>query len=158
MDLNLISQLIKMTEQSKLTSLEVQSGDLRIKLEKQASSKICTNLENSTSNDFKEELKSLEVKEENTAQMKESTIESDIEQNYKTIKSPIVGTFYSAAGADSEPYVNKGKKVKKGETLCIIEAMKLMNEIESDYDGEIVDILVENGDMVEYGQPLFKIN
>ena len=75
----------------------------------------------------------------------------------KVIKSPIVGTFYSKMSESDEPYVNLGSMVKKGDIVCIIEAMKLMNEIESDLDGEIVEILCKDGDMVEYGQPLFKL-
>lgn len=73
------------------------------------------------------------------------------------IKSPMVGTFYKAQGADLEPFVQVGDKVKSGDTLCIIEAMKLMNEIESDIDGEIVEILVDNAQMVEYGTELFRV-
>jgi len=73
------------------------------------------------------------------------------------IESPIVGTFYHAATPDAKPFVQIGSKVKKGDVLCIIEAMKLMNEIEADIDGEIVEIFVENENAVEYGQPLFRI-
>lgn len=73
------------------------------------------------------------------------------------VKSPMVGTFYSKSSPTAEPFVKIGSKVKKGDTLCIIEAMKLMNEIESEFDGEIIDILVNDEDMVEYGQPLFII-
>lgn len=75
----------------------------------------------------------------------------------KVVKSPMVGTFYRKSSPDAEAYVEIGKKVKKGDVLCIIEAMKLMNEIESEFDGEIVEILVEDGKPVEYGAPLFKI-
>lgn len=73
------------------------------------------------------------------------------------IKTPIVGTFYRAPSPDSEPYVDIGSKVRKGDILCVVEAMKSMNEIESEYDGVIEDILVENGKPVEYEQSLFKI-
>lgn len=73
------------------------------------------------------------------------------------IESPIVGTFYGSANPDSDPFVSVGSTVKKGQVLCIIEAMKLMNEIESDVDGQVVEILVENEQGVEFGQPLFKI-
>ncbi|MGB9863755.1 MAG: acetyl-CoA carboxylase biotin carboxyl carrier protein [Candidatus Saccharicenans sp.] len=73
------------------------------------------------------------------------------------ITSPMVGTFYRAPSPTSPPFVDIGDKVKKGQTLCIIEAMKLMNEIESDVSGVVVDILVENGKPVEYGQKLFAI-
>lgn len=73
------------------------------------------------------------------------------------VKSPLVGTFYAAPSEDAPAFVKIGDKVKKGQILAIVEAMKLMNEIESDFDGEIVEILVENGQPVEYGQPLFVI-
>ena len=73
------------------------------------------------------------------------------------VKSPIVGTFYVAAGPDADPFVSIGSKVETGQVLCIIEAMKLMNEIESDAAGEVVRIFVENGHPVEYGEALFGI-
>lgn len=73
------------------------------------------------------------------------------------VESPLVGTFYAASSPDAEPFVKKGDTVKKGQVLGIIEAMKLMNEIECEFDGVVADILVANGDMVEYGQPLFII-
>lgn len=79
------------------------------------------------------------------------------QEYYNVVKSPMVGTFYSRSSPDKEPYVKIGSNVKKGDTLCIVEAMKLMNEIESEFDGEIVEILVRNEQMVEYGQALFKI-
>ena len=82
---------------------------------------------------------------------KEETIE------YKVVKSPMVGTFYSKSSPNAKPYVEVGSKVKKGDILCIVEAMKLMNEIESEFDGEIVEICVKNEEMVEFGKPLFKI-
>lgn len=75
----------------------------------------------------------------------------------KTINAPIVGVFYAAPSPDSEPYAPVGKRVKKGDTVCIIEAMKCMNEIQAETDGEIVEVLVNNGELVEYDQPLFKI-
>ena len=73
------------------------------------------------------------------------------------VKSPLVGTCYAAPAEDADPFVSVGDTVKKGQTLAIVEAMKLMNEIESDYDGKIAEICVENGQAVEYGQPLFRI-
>ena len=79
------------------------------------------------------------------------------EENYKIVKSPMVGTFYASSSPDKEPFVKIGDRVHKGQVLCIVEAMKLMNEIESEFDGEIVEICVNNEDVVEYGTPLFKI-
>lgn len=80
-----------------------------------------------------------------------------VEVNQVKVTSPIVGTFYRASAPDKPPYVEAGDIVKKGQVLCIIEAMKLMNEIESEASGKIAKILVENGQPVEYGQPLFLI-
>lgn len=79
------------------------------------------------------------------------------EVNCKKIVSPMVGTFYVSSSPDKPAFVKVGDKVKKGQTVCIIEAMKLMNEIESEHDGEVVKILVNNEEMVEYGQPMFLI-
>lgn len=75
----------------------------------------------------------------------------------KVIVSPLVGTFYAAPAEDASPYVSVGDRVKKGQPLGIVEAMKLMNEIESEYDGVITQILVKNGEAVEYGQPMFVV-
>ena len=75
----------------------------------------------------------------------------------KLVESPLVGTFYAAPAEDAAPFVAVGDTVKKGQTLAIVEAMKLMNEIESEFDGIVEEILVENGQAVEYGQPLFRI-
>jgi len=79
------------------------------------------------------------------------------DENLYTVKSPMVGTFYSSPSENSEPYVKSGDKVNKGNVLCIVEAMKLMNEIESEIEGTIVEVLCKNGQMVEYGEPLFKV-
>jgi len=73
------------------------------------------------------------------------------------VKSPIVGTFYRSSSPDSKPFAAPGDRVAKGQVLCIVEAMKLMNEIESDCDGEVLEVLVANGQPVEYGEPLFRI-
>lgn len=95
-------------------------------------------------------------------QTKEIVIEKEIKQqaqlsteNLHKILSPMVGTFYAAPSPDSSPYVKKGDKVNSDQVVCIVEAMKLMNEIEAEFKGEIVEILVENGQLVEYGQELF---
>ena len=85
----------------------------------------------------------------------ETKKEENIE--YKIVKSPMVGTFYSKSSPNAKPYVEVGSKVKKGDILCIVEAMKLMNEIESEFDGEIAEICVGDGEMVDYGKPLFKL-
>ncbi len=99
---------------------------------------------------------STEVKEEKKVETSE-TPAVEVGKKYHEIKSPIVGTFYRAPAPDAEPYVKVGDEVFPGTVLCIVEAMKLMNEIESDVHGRIVKILVENAQPVEYGQPLFLI-
>ena len=84
-------------------------------------------------------------------------VETEKEDNYKVITSPVVGTFYSKSAPTANPYVHVGQTVKKGDVLCIIEAMKLMNEIEAECSGEIIEILAKDEEMVDYGKPLFKI-
>ena len=79
---------------------------------------------------------------------------TDLEEG---VQAPLVGTFYAAPAEDAEPFIQVGDSVKKGQSVAIIEAMKLMNEIESDFDGIVTEILVKNGQAVEYGQPLFRI-
>lgn len=81
----------------------------------------------------------------------------NLPSNQKQVLSPFVGTFYRAPSPEAEPYAREGQSVKVGDVLCIIEAMKLMNEIESEYSGKLVSILVENGQPVEFGEPLFVI-
>ena len=80
----------------------------------------------------------------------------DFNRTYE-VESPLVGVFYAAGAPGAEPFVKVGSHVKKGDVLCIVEAMKLMNEITSDRDGEVVDVCVSNGDVVEFGQTLFKL-
>lgn len=87
-----------------------------------------------------------------------TTSVSDASTGFVTVTSPIVGTFYRSPSPDADPYVEEGESVKKGQVLCIVEAMKLMNEIESEVDGRLVKILVENTKSVEYGQALFLID
>lgn len=98
------------------------------------------------------------VQEVNIPAVKENVDLVPVEKaDGNVVKAPMVGTFYSKSSPTSEPFVKVGSKVKKGDTLCIIEAMKLMNEIESEFDGEVVEILVKDEEMVEYGKPLFVI-
>lgn len=94
---------------------------------------------------------------QNVTVSSEDTVVENTEDNFKIIKSPMVGVFYSASAPDAEPYVSVGSKVSVGDTVCIVEAMKLMNEVVSEINGEIVEVCVSNGDVVEYGQTLFKL-
>ncbi|MCL4135957.1 UNVERIFIED_CONTAM: hypothetical protein GTU68_005426 [Idotea baltica] len=93
---------------------------------------------------------------QHTIQQPQST-EATATSNFHKVESPIVGTFYRKPSPDAEPFASIGKTVKKGDTLCIVEAMKLMNEIEADKDGIIEEVLVEDGSVVEFGEALFLI-
>ncbi len=97
------------------------------------------------------------VKEQVTEHVKEQVQVAIHDADCFVVKSPIVGTYYSSSGPEAATNKKKGDKVKKGDVLCIIEAMKLMNEIDCDVDGEIIEILLGNEAVVEYGQPLFKL-
>jgi len=150
MDINLIKRLIKIVEQSEVTEFSVQEGDLKIKISKNSS-----NIPHVQYQHVSQAPVPTEVKVDTG----ENVIEKPAATSTKLheIKSPIVGTFYRAPSPDAEPYVQVGDSISKGTILCIVEAMKLMNEIESDVDGKIVKILVENGTPVEYNQPLFLV-
>ncbi|HIW21908.1 MAG TPA: acetyl-CoA carboxylase biotin carboxyl carrier protein [Candidatus Dorea intestinavium] len=133
-------ELIKTVSESKLTTLEYKDDEVRLKLSKEKEIQI-------------REL-ALPIEEENSTPTCET--KSPIETG-KIIKSPLVGTFYVAPAEDAMPYVKVGDTIKSGQVLGIVEAMKLMNEIESECDGVIEEILVKNGEAVEYGQALFRI-
>lgn len=154
MDINLIKKLIKIVEQSEITEFSVQEGDLKISISKQnnipANFQIQSNYEQSKPQQAQQPVNSA------TVSVSEVNPEKPAE-NLHEVRSPIVGTFYRAPAPDADDYVHVGDSVSTGSVLCIIEAMKLMNEIESDADGKIVKILVENASPVEYNQPLFLI-
>ena len=146
MEYEKIKQLMEDMGNSKLSSLDIDFPDgTKISMKKEEKQVACT-----TQN--AEEQITLTNKIES---MEESNKTVIIDGNI--VKSPMVGTFYAKSSPNSEPYVTVGQKVKKGDILCIVEAMKLMNEIESEFDGEIEQILVKDGEAVEYGKPLFII-
>ena len=141
-----IKKLVSLMEGSKLNELEVELPDgTKIGMKKNNAK-----LDNTTDN-----VQYLTIPSQNT-QIVEAKKEEPQEE-YKIVKSPMVGTFYSKSAPNSKPYVEVGSKVKKGDILCIVEAMKLMNEIESEFDGEVVEVCVKDGEMVDYGKPLFKL-
>ena len=152
MDFKEITELIKTMSDSEVTSLEIQENGTSIKLEKQNNKVIYKEsmIENSQ---YTKSYKTLDdnVKVEELQDIK------DVNENLYIVKSPIVGTFYAASAPDKEPFVKVGNKVKKGDTLCIIEAMKLMNEVESEVDGEVVEVCCKDGDMMEFESAIFKI-
>jgi len=167
MDYKNIQELIKTISDSNLTSFEIESEGIRIKIEKKEQQVL---VEKVALNDTPAQSlikDSLTLGNVVTNQVSKEKLENNIastlenqempEEDLFIVKSPIVGTMYSSPSDESQNFVKIGTIVKKGDTLCILEAMKLMNEIESEVDGEIVEVLVLNEDMVEYGQPLFKI-
>ncbi|MCB2294638.1 acetyl-CoA carboxylase biotin carboxyl carrier protein [Clostridium algoriphilum] len=169
MDYKNIQELIKAVSDSEVTCFEIETEGMRIKMEKKEQQVVERMPVNGTSVDqvtqnaiSRDNISTNEVYVEKLQNDIAKTIQNAAktipEENSYIVKSPIVGTMYSAPGVDSKNFVKVGSKVKKGDTLCILEAMKLMNEIESEVDGEIMEVLVANEDMVEYGQPLFKIN
>jgi acetyl-CoA carboxylase biotin carboxyl carrier protein len=141
MEYDKILQLINDFGNSKLNNIKLNFPD-GTKIDMSKNEEQVKVIEN-TSNREDYEIPKVEKKEEKTAG--------------KIITSPMVGTFYMKPSPNSDPYVKVGQKVKKGDVLCIIEAMKLMNEIEAEFDGEIKEILVKDGESVEYGKPLFKL-
>lgn len=158
MDFKSLQQLIKAVSESNLTSFEVEEEGLKIKMKKEA----VTILEKNSPSVIYETSVDTQLSSENSDKTTEKIserVEGDAccNDDLCTINSPIVGTFYSSSSPDSKAFVEVGSRVKKGDILCIIEAMKLMNEIESDVDGIITEVLAKNEDMVEYGQCLFKI-
>jgi acetyl-CoA carboxylase biotin carboxyl carrier protein len=150
-----ILELIKEMNQTRLTKVEIEEEGVRICLEKSTydADHVQTNMPQINVNATAPSavIQSFDTEE------KESTENPAEECNGEKILSPMVGTFYAQSAPDKPPFVKVGDKVKKGQTLCIIEAMKLMNEIESDYDGEIMKVYMKNEEMVEFGQPLFVI-
>ena len=156
MDLNLIKKLVKIVDTSGVTDLEIEENGLKVKIAKK--------IRNSKPAMIPETIvqTGAAVAAPGTATKTEAAVETVEAKAEETstlheIKSPIVGTFYRAPAPDADAYVQVGDSVSPGSVLCIVEAMKLMNEIESDVSGKVVKILVENGKPVEYNQPLFLI-
>ncbi len=140
-----LKKLIKILEESQLTSIKISDKKDSVCIEKApASAPAVTYTATAPSQ---------------TAPVSapESSVPSAPIPSGKTIDSPMVGVFYSAPNPDSAPFVSLGQEVKKGDVVCIIEAMKIMNEITAEESGKITEILVNNGDVVEYGQPMFRI-
>jgi len=137
-----LKELIGLLKDTDITELQVEREGLKIKIKRE---KYFGHIEAPQS--------ALDRKA-----VKEEVIIAGVEGALCTVASPIVGTFYRAPAPDASPFVEVGARVKKGQVLCVIEAMKLMNEIESEVDGVIARILVDNGHPVEYGEPLFLVD
>lgn len=156
MDLNYLKKLIKILDTSNIAEIEIEEEGTKIRLSK-PKPKPASNL-------TPLQVSSIQPPTENVTKQFSDDIKTEIEKsdtaksdNLYEVKSPMVGTFYRAPSPDADAYVNVGSTVSPGAVLCIIEAMKLMNEIESEVSGKVIKILVENSQPVEYNQPLFLI-
>lgn len=154
-----IKELLEFIDKSSLSYLEIKESDFYIKLDKSLNRNI-----NKSQEPVKEKIESIHNIETNIDTNKiidknndKVEVHNEMAESGELILSPMVGTFYLKSAPDKEEFIKIGEKVNKGDVICIIEAMKLMNEIECEFNGEILDILVKDGEMVEYGQPLFKI-
>jgi len=145
-----IKELIEIFDESNLTKLSIEENEFKIKLDKTSpvatTSTVAPTIQPAPA-------------QTTTAPISETPAPSAPanDENADYIKSPMVGTFYQAPAPDAAPYVKVGDKVKAGQTVCIVEAMKIMNEITAEYDCEILEILVEDGQAVEFDTPLFKV-
>lgn len=144
-----IKELIKLVEGSSITNATIKRGETEITLSKETQTVVSAVQVSATTPPAIISPPAEQV----TAPVEKEPIK--VKEHTSEIVSPMVGTFYSSASPESSAFVTVGQRVKKGDTVCIVEAMKLFNEIEAEEDGEIVEILVENGQLVEYGQPLF---
>ena len=143
MDLEKIEGLVKIIEESSLNEFTYKDKDVKITMSKLDHPPVVA--------------AGVPVAAPASAAVNTSVEAAEEEDDTLFITSPIVGTFYSAAAPDVPAFVKVGDQVKAGQTVCILEAMKLMNEIESEFDGTVKEILVENEQMVEFGQPMFVI-
>lgn len=134
-----IQELVEILAEQNLNEIEVQRGDVRIRIRRESGANV--QAPSSTG----------------SGQGPDMDTGSTTRESLLTVTSPVVGTFYRSSSPDAEPYVEEGDLVSRGQVLCLVEAMKLMNEIESEVDGRVVKVLVENEAGVEYGQPLFVI-
>jgi len=150
MDLNLIKKLVKIVDTSEITDLEIEENGLRVKIAKKI-----RGIQTFTQPQILAHSSTFPEQVSSKVPVEEKIVEKP--SNLHEIRSPIVGTFYRAPAPDADAYANIGDMVSPGTVLCIVEAMKLMNEIESDVSGKIIKILAENGRPVEYNQPLFLI-
>ena len=155
MDLRKLKTLIDLVEASDISELELTEGEEKVKISRQNS----TAASLPSANYIQQPIQpTINQQPQIQSEAPSDNLETTSTDTKNSITSPMVGTFYRAASPDSAPFIDIGSTVKKGETLCIIEAMKILNEIESDKEGTITKILIENGQPVEFGQPLFEIS
>ena len=153
MDLRKLKKLIDLVQESGIAELEITEGEEKVRIVKggaAAASGAATSAAAAPPD-------AAPVAKESSKPPAPAAQEPDAAHEGQLVKAPMVGTFYRSPSPDAKPFVEVGQTVKKGDTVCIIEAMKLMNEIETDVSGVVKAVLVENGQPVEYGQPLFLV-
>jgi acetyl-CoA carboxylase biotin carboxyl carrier protein len=155
MDIRKVKKLIEMLEESKVSEIEIHEGEESVRISRYGtgSGQVHTEIQLPKADSRLSSNLTSQNEESSRSDKPEETRE--IDGDY--IRSPMVGIFYSSPSPDKPPFLEHGKPVKSGDVVCIIEAMKIMNQIESDVNGVVSRVMVENGDPVEYGQPLFLI-
>ena len=154
MELDKIIELIHTVSESNLTQFTMEEGNLKISMKTDKQTKVVAAPQAVAAVPAAAVVETIQPaapSQDSTQQPQEETLDGNV------VKSPLVGTFYNAPSPDAEPYVKVGDTVKRGQVLAIVEAMMLMNEIGSEFDGTVEKILVSNEEVVEYGQPLFVI-
>ena len=148
MDIRKVKKLIEMLESSELEEIEIHEGEESVRLVKNKAETIVTQVQpNQTDREVK--------KTESEQSEKKSPVIENSEG--EVITSPMVGTFYAAASPGAKPFISVGDEIQEGDVVCIVEAMKMMNEIKSDYSGKVISVLAENSEPVEFGQALFVV-
>lgn len=150
MNIEEIKKILQLMQENNLAEFEMEKDGFRIALKK-------SQPQNQSQHQPQNVLPQMSQINTQTVVPEKPVLEKEDKTKYHEIISPMVGTFYAAPSPDSEPFVKIGDEINVDDVLCILEAMKVMNEIKSEVHGRIVDILVENGESVEYGQPLFKV-
>ena len=151
MDLRKIKKLMELLEESGIAEIEVKEGEESIKLSRN------TSISSMPVQQVIQQPQQPQIQATAQQPVKSDTQPSAPTENRNTVNSPMVGTFYASASPESKPFVTIGQTVKKGDTLCILEAMKMMNQVQAESDGKIIEILVNNAEPVEFDQPLFVI-
>ena len=157
----LAKELMVSFKEAELTKFSLKCDEFKLELGKEINvmsmpNASCIEVDDNRLKEMSEALSTLQVAHTEPSSESQSNVEQNAQKvvGTKVIKAPLVGTFYSAEGPNSKPFVEIGSYVHKGDVVCIVEAMKLMNEVEAEEEGEVVEILVNNEDMVEYNQPL----
>ena len=157
MQIKEIEELIQLIERSKIEEFELERSGTKIRIRKSGAAVTPSVVTVAAPPGVETPISGSEVEPAPVAASPEVPAGSDVDASLSIFKAPIVGTFYLSSKPDAEPFIQVGDRVHQGKVVCIIEAMKIFNQIESDMDGEIVRILVENGQPVEYGEALFEL-